>query len=201
MQDHRGQRRRVLAQQREGVVLRRTRVDHHGKLRASGQLELRLEGAALVVAGRVVAVVVEPGLADRPGARVRRGALDLLERGLVEAGALVRVASHDRDHLVVVLRRGQRVLDRRAVHPHRRQPRDARRTCPADELGNRWLARVQVAVGVDHRWCLRRPGPRPRPWERAGRARRPWPRPPPRRAVRRRTRGPRVRAQRAAARP
>jgi hypothetical protein len=68
----------MLAQQRKGVVLRRPRVDHHRQLRARGQAELRLEGAALVVARRMIAVVVEAGLPDSAGARVRRGALDLL---------------------------------------------------------------------------------------------------------------------------
>ena len=45
----------------------------------AGELELRLEGAPLVVARGVVAVVVEAGLADRARPRVGGRPLDLLE--------------------------------------------------------------------------------------------------------------------------
>ena len=71
MQDHRRQAAGVLAQQREGVVLGGAGVDGHRQPEPAGQVELGLEGAALVVSRGVVAVVVEAGLADRAGVRVR----------------------------------------------------------------------------------------------------------------------------------
>ena len=55
----------------DGVVLRRARVDDERLAVVAGDLDLGEERALLVVARRAVAVVVEPGLADRATARVR----------------------------------------------------------------------------------------------------------------------------------
>ena len=75
-----------------------------GRPSARRQLELRLERAPLVVARRVVAVVVEPGLADRARRADARAARSISSsRRVVEAGRLVRMAADDREHLVVVL--------------------------------------------------------------------------------------------------
>ena len=117
-----------------------------------GQLELRLERAPLVLARGAVAVVVESGLADRARPRVRGGALDLLQAGVVEALAVVGVAAHDRHHALVL-----------AQHP-RAPAGSTRRSCPPWRAGSRppaarelttsavgVLAGVEVAVGVDHR--------------------------------------------------
>ena len=59
------------------------------------------------------------------GRAVRRRALDLLERELVEAGRLVRVPAHDRHDLVVVLGGRERVADR------------LRRSCPTVAIRRR----------------------------------------------------------------
>ena len=52
------------------------------------ELDLRRERALLVGPGRSVAVVVEPGLADRDAPRVRGQRLELRKVGVVEAGRL-----------------------------------------------------------------------------------------------------------------
>ena len=89
-----------------------------GSPSARGQLEVRLERAPLVLARRVVAVVVEPGLADRAHALVARPrARSARCRASLEAGGLVRVAADDRDDLVV------------ARAPPRARARSTRRSC------------------------------------------------------------------------
>ena len=148
----------MLAQEGEGVVLGGAGVDGHRHGEPAGQVELGLEGAALVVSRGVVAVVVEAGLADRAGVGVGRGALDLLEVGLAKAGRLVRVASDDREHLLVLACRGQRAPDRSAVHADRREPGHPGQPGALDQLSVGRLAVVEVAVGVDHG----RPAGRPR---------------------------------------
>jgi hypothetical protein len=67
-------------------------VDGHRQPEPRGEPELSLERAPLVVAGGVVAVVVEAGLADGANLGVGRGALDVGEVAGAEARGLVRVA-------------------------------------------------------------------------------------------------------------
>ena len=69
-------------------------------------MKLGLEGAPLVVARGVIAVVIEAGLADH--VRVGRRGLDLLERAGAEPLGLVRVTPHYRDDLLVPARSAQR---------------------------------------------------------------------------------------------
>ncbi len=99
----------------------------------------------------MVAVVVEPGLADGPRGGIGRRPLDLLEIGRAEPRALVRVAPHDGLHRGMLAGGREGALDRGTVHPDRGDPRDAGRARPRYELTVGRLAVVEVAVGVDHR--------------------------------------------------
>ena len=63
---------RLAGERRDRVVLGRARVDDERLAELARELDLRGERALLVGARRVVAVVVEPGLADREAARVAR---------------------------------------------------------------------------------------------------------------------------------
>ena len=56
---------RELTEDRERVVVRRARVDDEGLGELHRQLRLRAERFSLTIARGEVAVVVEPGLADR----------------------------------------------------------------------------------------------------------------------------------------
>ena len=61
---------RVIGERGERVVVRRARVDHDRLPELGGELELGGEESPLVVARRVVAEPVEPGLADRDRLRM-----------------------------------------------------------------------------------------------------------------------------------
>src|SRR5437879_4722073 len=56
---------RPVPEDRKGVLLRLTGVDHDGQLQTPRKVDLRLERASLILARREVAEVVEAGLADR----------------------------------------------------------------------------------------------------------------------------------------
>ena len=74
-----------------------------------GDLDLGREGAALVVGLGAVAVEVEPGLArPRPRSSAPAELLDRLGGRLVEAVGAVRVPADAGEHLLVLLRRGDR---------------------------------------------------------------------------------------------
>ena len=98
----------AIAEDRERVVLGLARVDDDGEPDPPGEVDLCLERAPLVGARRVVAEVVEAGLADRADRRVGGHPLDALDVSLAEAGGLVRMPSHDREDLVVRPRRDGR---------------------------------------------------------------------------------------------
>ena len=100
---------------------------------------------------RRLAVVVEPGLADRPHLLVLGEPRDLRRRRLVEAARLGRVAADGREDALVALRPGDRLgvgLAAEADVEHPPDPGLARR---CDHLGLGPLAEEQVGVGVDHR--------------------------------------------------
>src|SRR5919106_237506 len=101
VKDHRGKGGGVLAQDGEGVVLGGAGVNRNRQLKARGELELRLEGAELVGAGGVVAVVVEAGLAEGANLGVHGGLLDGFELCGIEALGVVRMAADDREDVVV----------------------------------------------------------------------------------------------------
>ena len=73
----------------------------------------------------------------------------------IEAGAsalgLVRVATDAREHLLVVVRRGERMAARLAVHADRHHALHAGLAGARNEVRNGCLAVIEVAVGVDHR--------------------------------------------------
>ena len=141
----------VPGEQVERVVGRLARVDHERQARGARQLHLGDERAALVLARRVVALVVEPGLADRrapwgarrtaPARRRRPSSKPSDSCGWrptdtktssKSSAALMRVPARPRVH-----------ADRE--HPRRRRPRA--RSRPARGPAPR---RVEVAVRIDH---------------------------------------------------
>jgi hypothetical protein len=92
-------------------------VDHERQSGAHRQVDLRLECAPLVLARRVVAEVVEPGLADRAGARVGGGALDRVDVAVSPALRVMGVAADDRHHVIELACGPKRSRDRLVVHP------------------------------------------------------------------------------------
>src|SRR5919106_551845 len=112
VQDHRAKGGGVLAQDGEGVFLGGASVNRHRQLEARGELELRLEGAELVGAGGVVAVVVEAGLAEGANLGVHGGLFDGFELRGIEALGVVRMAADDREDVVVRTGRLEGALDR-----------------------------------------------------------------------------------------
>ena len=133
----------------ERVVLGRSRVYDERLADGARELDLRLERSLLIGPRGVVAVVVEPGLADRHRLRVRGGALDRLEVGRRESLGGVRVPPDDRVHLVMRICELEGAPNRGVVDTHRRDPHEPVAACVL------LLAHVEVAMGVDHgRWCL-----------------------------------------------
>ena len=107
---------------------------------------MSLEELTLGVARRVVAVVVEPGLADRD----RVEASERLECSRLRVAGLVRVDAENREDAVrgsAELRHLSPLLGPRA---HLEDAIDARRARPLDELDGRIRARMQVRMRVDH---------------------------------------------------
>ena len=82
-------------------------MDHERLRDPARDLDLRLEGVALIGRLAAVAVEVEPGLADGGAARVPGEALDLGRGLVVEAAGAVRVAPDARPHRVEALRRAR----------------------------------------------------------------------------------------------
>ena len=114
---------RELSEHPQRVVLGGARVDHERLRRFARERDLCGERALLIGRGRAVAVVVEPGLADRDAPRVRGQRLQLGEVGVVEPGRAVRVAADRGVHLREVLGGLERRAARRAVGPDRDDPR------------------------------------------------------------------------------
>ena len=139
-----------LGQHPKRVVVGGPGVDHERLTGITRELDLGVEGALLIAARGVVAVIVEARLPDRDALLVRRERMQLGQVGVVEAGRLVRVAPDGRVHLRE--RVGGR--ERGATGPPRRadgdDPRDAGRLGGRDELGVGRLADVEMRVAVDH---------------------------------------------------
>ena len=134
----------------ERVVLGRARVDHQRLGGLARERDLRREGALLVSAGRPLAIEVEPALADRHAALVRRERAQLGQVGVVEAARGVGVASDRRVHLREVLGRGERRAAGGSVDAHGHDARDPGGVGRRDELRVGGLAQVEVGVRVDH---------------------------------------------------
>ena len=181
----------------ERVVLGGAGVDDQRLARRLRQLDLRVERTLLVGARRVVAEVVQAGLADGRAARVGGQRLQVGEVGVVEALGVVGVTPDGGVDLREVLGRLQRRAVGRRVHADGEDAVDALARRGRDQLGVGRGARVQVRVAVVHGMVDRVRAADGRPsWGmrivhpclgRAGRARRPR-RSCPRRTVRRRGR-------------
>ena len=113
-------------------------------------LDLGLEGPLLVVAGRVVAVVVEAGLADRAAVRVLRELAQLSRDGVVVAGRLVGMAADRGEDLGIRAGGVQRVAARLGVHPDREDAREAGLPGLGHELRLGGGPAVEVGVAVVH---------------------------------------------------
>jgi hypothetical protein len=143
---------RQLGQHRQRVVLRRACVDDERLADRPRQLDLRSERPLLVRLRRVVAVVIEAGLADGHALRVRGERRELGQIGVVEPGGRVRMTPDGRIHLREGLGRRQRRPARRAVGPDGDDPIHPSLDGHGHQLGIRRLAQVQVRVGIDHRF-------------------------------------------------
>ena len=97
-------------------------MDHERLAELVRDLDVGAEGALLVGAGRVVAVVVEPGLADREAARVGGQLAQLGGDRVVVAGRVVGVVADRGVDLVVLLGRRQRGAARLLVDADREDP-------------------------------------------------------------------------------
>ena len=139
-----------IAEDRERVLLGLARVDDDREPDPPGDIDLRLERAPLVGARRVVAEVVEAGLADRADRRIGGHALEALDVSVGEPGGLVRMPSHDREDLLVRPRRLEGALRGGGVDPDRGKPRDADRPGALHERRVGRLAVVEMAMAVDH---------------------------------------------------
>jgi hypothetical protein len=147
----------VRAEPRDGVLLGGARVDDERLGELAGDLDLRAEGPLLVGARRVVAVVVQPGLADRAAAGMRRELAQVLGDGVVIPGGEVGVAADGGEHLVVGVGGGERAAAGLGVHADGEDARDTLVARRRDELRLRRRAAVEVGVGVDH-CCLGKSG-------------------------------------------
>ena len=123
----------------------------HGRLPELGrERQLPLEQVELPVVGRVVAVEVEPGLADGDRARVREALAELVEPLGVVAARSVWMDAEDRPDPVVPvgeLQRGRRRVDGRRDG---KDPFDTGLARARNQDVRRVLARVEVRVRVDH---------------------------------------------------
>ena len=95
----------------ERVLVGGAGVDHDRLAELGGELELRFEEAALGVVRRVVAEVVEAGLADGDGARVARAARAARRAGRASGSSgLVRVDAERGVDAVVLLGELERLV-------------------------------------------------------------------------------------------
>src|SRR4051794_12273757 len=126
-------------------------VDHDRQVELDRDLDLRGEGPSLLVRARVLAVEVEPGLADRPHPLVRTQLEDFRGGRLVEAARLVRVAPDRGEDRLVAPGARHRLGVRLAVHPHRQHPVHPRGDSRRDQFVLAAVAEEEMGVGVDHR--------------------------------------------------
>jgi len=125
--------------------------DHDRKSPIAGDIDLRLEGAPLLGPAGGLAVVVDPGLADRPHLLVlRREAGDLLGPRIVETGGLRRVTANGREDRLVALGCGNRQLVGVQIEADVEHPFHPRLPGRRDDLGLGPLAEKEVGVGIDH---------------------------------------------------
>ena len=121
-----------------------------GLATCAGDLDLRLERAALFVARSPVAEVVEPGLAHGRHLRARRKLGDVGRRRIVEPRGGVRVAADAGEHARRGLGGGDRLAVRPLVEADREDPLHAGGARRGHQLGIVGLAEAEVGVGIDH---------------------------------------------------
>ena len=139
----------VGAEQRgEGVVVGVARVDHDRLAELGRDLELGFEEAALVVVRRVLAEVVEAGLADRDGARVREQVAQLVEPVRVGLVGVVRVDAESGVDAVVLLGKRERLVAARDARRDGDHAVDADGARPLEDLG--CVVGIEMRVSVDH---------------------------------------------------
>jgi len=80
------------------------RVHDERQAEPACETDLLAKRPPLILARRQIAVVVEPGLADRDDLRVRREPLELIEKRFAELSGLVRVEADRRVDELVALR-------------------------------------------------------------------------------------------------
>jgi hypothetical protein len=117
-------------------------VDRQRLCRLARERDLRGERALLIGARRALTVEVEPGLADRHAALVRRERSQFREVDVIEALRRVRMPADGRVNLGERLGRSQRRTGGRTVSADREHPCHADRFGGHDELGVRRLAQV-----------------------------------------------------------
>ncbi len=130
----------------ECLAGRLARVDDQRLAELRGQRDLGGEGPLLVAVGRVVAVEVQAGLADRQAAIVGRQRTQLGEVGVVEAAGGVGMATDRGVDLGKVLGGGQRRPAGGPVDTDREDPLDARRSAAATSSVFGRLAEIEVGV-------------------------------------------------------
>ena len=149
MQDH-VEALRVARERGDRVVVGRARVDDERLAELAREADVRGERALLVGARRVVAVVVEAGLADRGAARVAGELAQLVRDRVGVARRVVGVVADGEPHLGVRLGGGLRAAAALRVGADREDPRDAGLRRGGDDLGVGAGRRVEVGVAVDH---------------------------------------------------
>ena len=140
----------VLGERGDRVVLGRAGVDHQRLAELARQLDLRAERALLVGARRVVAVVVEAGLADRQAARVGGELAQLVCDRVRVAGGVVGVVADRGVHLVVLLGGRERRAPRALVDADVRMRLTPSSRAAASSSSSGAGAAVEVGVRVDH---------------------------------------------------
>ena len=133
-----------------GLVVGLAGVHDDGQAEVGGECELALEDAALTVAGCVVAVEVEPGLADGHGSRVVQELRQLVQPTGLLAARLVRMDAERARHAVLASGNGERRTAGVDSGADRDDPAHAGRARPCEQHRRRFRARVEVRVRVDH---------------------------------------------------
>ena len=145
VQDHRP----VEAGERlDGVVVGGTGVDHDRLAELGRELELRVEQPSLGVSGRVVAEVVETGLADGDGPRMAQELTQLGDPSRLRSAGLVRVHAERGVDAVVPIGELERLVGAGNGRRDGDDTADARGGGPAEHLLR--LLRREVRVRVDH---------------------------------------------------
>ena len=133
-----------------GVGVRVACMDDDGLAELGRELELRLEEAALPVARRAVAEVIEARLPHCDHSIVLGEVAQLADAIRLRVAGLVRVDAESGEHLLVELGQLERRSARVDAGAHGHDLLDADRACSPDQRRRPVRTRVEVCVGVDH---------------------------------------------------